>query len=419
MGLEDAGWPFDDFDSALANLLDSLPSRPRLLALGEPTHLEEAFPRLRNRMLRYLVEHEGYRCVAIESDCVAGLLVDDYVTGGAGSLDDVLRRGFSHRVGEYEATRELLIWLRDFNRNHPFADRVRFAGFDAPLEMISAASPRETLTELHRYLAAHLDAAVLPCPIEEIDRLIGDDALWTATEAMMDPAKSLGGSAEVARLRLIADDMRALLLAESPRLISATSRELWHRAALHARTAAGLLRYHAGLADTSPRRIPRLMGLRDAMMAENLAALPYRTLVFAHNSHLQRRLSVWELAGQRLEWWSAGAIMSAQIGDEYAFVALAVGSAPRHGVAAPAEDTFEGVLSTLPGDAYFFDSRRLADVLDGKILALRKGTASYFPFDPEHLRDTDGIAFLKQVADQNGAGSGIGAGSAIGSGSVS
>ncbi|SDM38568.1 erythromycin esterase family protein [Allokutzneria albata] len=397
MELVDTGWPLDDFDRALANLLGSLPARPRLLGLGEPMHLEEAFQRLRNRVLQYLVQHEGYRCLAIESDCVAGLLVDDYVTEGVGSLDDVLQSGFSHRVGEYEATRELLVWMREFNRDRPFADPVRFAGFDAPLEMTSAASPRQALTELHRYLSA----TALPCEIEEIDQLIGDDARWTATEAVMDPTKSLGGSAEVTRLRLIADDMQALLLAEAPRLVSATSRERWQRAALHARTAAGLLRYHAGLADTSSERIPRLMRLREAMMAENLAALPSRTLVFAHNRHLQREPSVWELAGQRLEWWSAGAITSAHLGDEYAFVALALGSAPQHGLPVPDEDTFEGVLSALPGEAFLFNSHLLAEALEGQNLALRKDTAThhtYFPIDPRHLSDTDGIVFLKHIA---------------------
>ncbi|WP_086821545.1 erythromycin esterase family protein [Allokutzneria sp. NRRL B-24872] len=396
MTVQDSGWACDDLGTALTNLLDSFPTRPRLLGLGEPMHLEEAFPRLRNRIFQHLVEHEGYRCVAIESDCLSGLIVDDYVTEGVGSLETVLRQGFSHQVGEYAATRELITWMRGFNEGRPFADRVRFAGFDAPLEMISAASPRQALLAVHAYLAG----TDLPCTAERIDQLIGDDAAWTSTEAMMDPAKSLGGSAEVKELRLIADELQALLLTESPRLISTTSLESWRRAALHARTATGLLRYHAAAADTSPQRISRMLGLREAMMAENLAALTHRTLVFAQNSHLQRQPSVWVLAGQRLEWWGAGAIMSPQLGDEYAFIALALGSAPHCGLPAPQPDTFEGVLSELPGDEYLFSSRQLAAALDGQNLVLRKDEAThqgYFPFDTRHLGDTDGIAFLKHV----------------------
>src|SRR5262249_41131500 len=97
----------------LDDFLHRLPTLPRLLGLGEPTHGVEAFPRLRNEMLRYLVEDAGYRSIAIESDCLAGLLVDSYVQTGDGELDDVLARGFSHGFGGYAANRELVAWLRE------------------------------------------------------------------------------------------------------------------------------------------------------------------------------------------------------------------------------------------------------------------------------------------------------------------
>lgn len=34
------------------------------------------------QLFRHLVEHEGYRSIAIESDCVAGLMVDEFVAEG-------------------------------------------------------------------------------------------------------------------------------------------------------------------------------------------------------------------------------------------------------------------------------------------------------------------------------------------------
>ncbi|MFD8552611.1 erythromycin esterase, partial [Streptomyces fradiae] len=42
-----------------AALMELLPSRPRLLGLGEPTHREEALLDLRNDLVRQLVEEEG------------------------------------------------------------------------------------------------------------------------------------------------------------------------------------------------------------------------------------------------------------------------------------------------------------------------------------------------------------------------
>ncbi|HEY5879251.1 MAG TPA: erythromycin esterase family protein, partial [Nakamurella sp.] len=78
-----------------------LPSRPRLLALGEPTHGEDTLLDLRNDLFRQLVEQQGFRTIAIESDCLTGLLVDDYVTSGTGNLDDVMEHGFSHEWGAF------------------------------------------------------------------------------------------------------------------------------------------------------------------------------------------------------------------------------------------------------------------------------------------------------------------------------
>ncbi|MFF4623247.1 erythromycin esterase family protein [Nonomuraea jabiensis] len=390
----DSGWPFTG--PAITKLLRSFPAPARLLGLGEPTHGEEAFLRQRNEAFRHLVEHEGHRSIAIESDCLAALAVDAYVTEGAGTLDDVMRRGFSHGLGGSAANRELVSWMREHNRHRPAAERIRFFGFDGPLELAGPGSPRQALAGLHGYLAAHLDVP----PLDVIDRLLGADSRWTNPDATMDPTRSVGRSPEAVELRLMADDLVTLLTAESPRLIGATSREAWWRACLFGRTATGLLRYHAAMADTSPARVARLMRLRDTMMADNLLALAPLygpALVYAHNRHLQRDRSVWQTAGWQggdllLEWWSAGAIVAAQLGEEYAFIASTVG-------AGSAPDTLEGVLhAALPHGAHLIASRRLAGALKGVELTPRTDTGSgYFALDPGQVHTTDGILFLRTI----------------------
>lgn len=95
----------------------------------------------RNRLFRQLVEQEGYRTIAIESDCLMGLLVDDYVTSGTGTLDEVMEHGFSHEWGAFAGNRELVRWMRAHNEGLPASEQVRFAGFDGPLEITGAASP--------------------------------------------------------------------------------------------------------------------------------------------------------------------------------------------------------------------------------------------------------------------------------------
>lgn len=316
-----------------ATVMRLLPARPRLLALGEPTHGEDALLDLRNELFRQLVEQEGYRTIAIESDCMMGVVVDEYVTSGTGTLDEVMEQGISHGWGASAANRELVCWMRAYNvrtddEGRPASERLRFAGFDGPLEITHAASPRHALTALHGYLAAQVDADLLPCTGETLDRLLGADDRWTNPAAMMDPAQSVGQSAEASHLRLLADDLVALLDAQTPHLLAATSRDDWDRARLYGRTATGLLRYHYWMADTSPARMARLCALRDVMMAHNLLAVATRgpALIHAHNSHLQREKSTMQMWQGPVEWWSAGALVSAQLGEGYAFVATALGT---------------------------------------------------------------------------------------------
>ena len=377
-----------------------LPARPRLLALGEPTHGEDTLLEARNDLFRQLVEQERFRTITIESDCMMGLVVDDYVASGAGTLDEAMERGFSHGFGASAANRELVRWMYEYNKGRPAPERLRFAGFDGPLEITGAASPRQALTALHAYLSTWVDADLLPCTAETLDRLLGAEDGWTNPAAMMDPAKSVGQTSEAKQLRLLADDLVAVLDTQTPHLLAASSRDDWNRARLYGRTATGLLRYHFWMADTSPSRMARLLGLRDSMMAANLLAIAEQgpALVYAHNAHLQRdksTMQLWLWEGT-VGWWSAGAIVSAHLGDGYAFLAMGLGTIRHRGVETPPPDTIEGLLYTLPEDRYVIDPRRLAAVLNDATPAPRMSPwFGYAPLDPAQVATTDGIMFVK------------------------
>ncbi len=223
---------------------------------------------------------------------------------------------------------------------------------------------------------------------------------------MTDPARSVGQSAEAARLRLLADDLVALLDTQLPHLVEATSGDDWDRARLYGRTATGLLRYHHWMADTSPARMTRLCAQRDVMMAHNLIALAERgrTFVHAHNSHLQRPKSSMRMWQGRVEWWSAGALVSAELGEEYAFVATALGTIRHQGVDTPPPDTVEGLLYALPEDRRVIDATRLNTALGDTPPAPRVSPwFGYSPLDPAHLTACDGIVFVKDVPQSQGA----------------
>ncbi|MBG0823015.1 erythromycin esterase family protein [Planomonospora sp. ID91781] len=381
MDIKDTARPLDG--PGVSAFLRSLPAEPLLLGLGEARHFVGELGESRNEIFRHLVEQEGYRSFAIESDCLMGLVVDDHITTGAGALDDVMERGFSHGFGASPANRELVRWMRAYNEEHD--EKLRFFGIDGPLEYW-AASPRQALTAL-----CDLLDGPLPCSRETLDTLLGPDDRWASEAAVRDPSRSIGRSDEARRLRLIADDLVALLDTQAPGL-SAQDRE---RAELYGRTAVGLLRYHHWMADASPARWTRLSALRDAMMAANLRAVAGRgpALVFAHNVHLQRNKSLMPFGDQVLEWWSAGAIAEAHLGGRYAFLASAFGTA---GDDAPPPDTVEGLLSALPWDRCLVDARRLAEAVTEPVPRVSRDFA-YFPLDPARLDTIDGVVFLDQA----------------------
>ncbi|MEU5261740.1 erythromycin esterase family protein [Amycolatopsis sp. NPDC021455] len=319
-----------------------------LLGLGEPTHFEPAFGRIRNELFARLAGH-GFRAIALETDRVA-------------ALDG----GFSHNFGEVDANRQLIAWLREYNENA--GEPLTFHGFDAPTEMFSAPSPRTYLEHARDYLGLDADIAALT----------GDDERWSRSEAIFDPAQSPGATAEARELRVIADDLLAALLARAPRLDAA-----WWRAKVHAMAGRGLLRYHAASAEPGDRdtRISRLAGMRAVLMAENLLDIhrsqPGRILVFGHNGHLQRSGS------------GAGAIVASLLGDRYAFVVGSLGHSDAIGLGEPEPDTYEGVLQQ--GTKTW----RLAGVPAGRKRTDTKPERGYFGLDRNVL---DGAAAVWHVA---------------------
>ncbi|GLW57620.1 erythromycin esterase family protein [Kitasatospora phosalacinea] len=398
--LGNAARPFTP--AALAALV---PAGTRLLALGEPTHGAEEFLDLRNELFRHLVVEHGYRSIAVESDCLAALTVDAYVGGADGALDTVLREGLGHGFGAYAGNRELIGWIREFNASAGAGERIRFYGADGPLEYTGAAAPGPALLRLHDFLADRLPAELLPGR-EELLLLCGPDERWTEPAATRDPSRSVGRTEDAVRLRLLADELSLLLAAHRPQCHEDED-ALW-RAELDARTATGLLRYHAATAGDGPDRLNSLMRQRDLMIADNLEAVLRRearrgpTLAFAHNRHLQREASRIPLGDHQLLWWSAGSLLESRLGDGYAFLATTFGHrAPDDH---PAPDTLEGLLATLPYPRAVLDPKQLAPAVRelGGVKARVPADHTYFGLDPAALEQVDAVVFVRGIARQQG-----------------
>lgn len=387
--------PLDD-PAGIGRVLDELiaarTAPPTLFALGEPTHGIAAFPLLRNDILAHLVKC-GYRSVVLETDVFAASVVDDHVNGAATDLDTVLDTGFSHGFGAVPGNRELVEWLRAVNADRAPRDRVRFHGFDAPVEFSGAPSPRRALFAV----VDQLPVALRPESVVDLDALLGDDADWSNPAAMYDPAASIGESDRVRALRLIADDLASALHRAAPVLHPAdpTGHAL---ATTHARTAQGLLRYHAAMARPGPDRIATLLGLRAEMMAENLLAIVAReqprgpSLVFAHNAHLQRAPSHLSVGDDVVSWGSAGSLVELALGERYVFAAT-----DAHPDSDPG--TLQGLLAAATHRRALFLSPALRAALPPSMRTSEPIVAGHIPLIPADLDGTDAVIF---VADTDG-----------------
>ncbi|MFI9388724.1 erythromycin esterase family protein [Kutzneria sp. NPDC052558] len=345
-----------DTPSSLATAVDELlPATPTLLGLGEPTHGIKEFLLLRNE----LVALRRWRAIALETDFFAAARVDDYVNGGLADLDSMLDKGFSHGFGTIPGNRELLEWLRAHNADQAPEDRIRFHGFDAPTEFAAAPSPRSFLIAVDTYLNAGSAA--------EITALAGDDGDWSNPAAMYDPTKSIGNSDQARALRVIAED-----LADAAS-VDPEAHDL-------ARTALGLLRYHAAMATEAPDRIGNLSRVRSEMMADNLLAIIARergpVLAFAHNHHLQRTNA------------SAGARVAAVLGPQYVVITSDANPQSEPG-------TLQHTLASATTRRALFRTEELR----GETRAGDPILPGHLPLTPDDLTGADAVVF---IADTDG-----------------
>ena len=281
-------------NSSIDRLVTQFGEPVELLGLGEALHGGEEILIFRNRLFQRLVERHGYSAIAIESSFPRGRLVDDYVAGwGQPSFDAVAQAGFSHGFGRLEANRELVEWMRHYNSDPSHRTKIRFYGFDSPTEMSYADSPGHILRFVLDYITA-LDDACGKSYRQKIEPLLGRSSDWEKLATLFDPSKSIGLSSAARQLRIELEDLMAELLVRRPEFVSRSGKERYSEAVHYARLARWLLGYHAVMGEKSSQRTSRLLGIRDACMAENLAYILSceqgrgRILAYAHNSHLQK-----------------------------------------------------------------------------------------------------------------------------------
>lgn len=402
----------DTLHVAIDTMIASLDDSAELLGFGEALHGGEALLLFRNRLFQRLVEAHGYSAIAIESSFPRARLVNEYIAGrGPASYAAVQDDGFSHGFGGLDANRELVEWMRQYTADPSHGIRLRFYGFDSPSEMIGTDSPRNVLQVVLDYLDS-IDGSSHQRR-ERIESLLGSDADWENPAASMDPTMSVGLSAAAVALRIETEDLMSELQIRRPELVARSGRGQYMEALQHVSVARQLLNYHATLARTSDDRISELLGIRDAMMADNLAYMVARergrgkVLVFAHNRHLQRGKIHWQLGPHSTSWWPAGAQLNELFGTRYVSIGSGLGISEANGIGQPEPGTLEALLTSLPGSAVLIPTHKGQGLPTSDIASLpvRSGSmknSTYMPLTPESFSDFDWLAVLDSTAYSRG-----------------
>ncbi len=400
------------FNAAVDKVMASSDDRVELLGLGEALHGGEDILILRNQFFQRLVEAHGYSAIAVESSFPRAHIVNEYVAGRGPTSYEVQESGFSHGFGRLEANRELVEWMRRYNADPSHRVKLRFYGFDSPTEMTGTDSPSQVLRFVLDYLAS-IEDGISQEHRSRIDLLLGQDADWENPAAMMDPTKAIGLSPAATALRIETEDLIAELQVRRPELVAKSDQGRYLEALQYAVMARQLLNYHAVLARQSSDRFVKLLGIRDAMMADNLAYMVSRergrgnVLAFAHNSHLRRGKAQWQLGADVHTWWPAGAHLHEIFGPRYAVIGTAVGESLANGIGQPETGTLENRLTAVPGPARFIPTHRGQGLPPSAIAALptRSGSrknSTYFALTPESLTDFDWLAVLDSTAYSRG-----------------
>ncbi|MFB4270625.1 erythromycin esterase family protein [Nonomuraea sp. GTA35] len=311
-----AGWAgdhalaLDTLDSRLAvddlEPLRDIVGGARVVALGESSHHIREFYQVRHRILRFLVERCGFEVYALEAPFTQGQVLDGWVRGGPGTVEQVAADGIALSLGRCREMHETLTWMRERNLTAA-APPLRCLGTDLSG---AAGSPLPALEEVAGYVRraapealAALDQAV------SVARRFHDPATITA----LGRYQSLGPGEQdllTSALSLLMGHLQRLALVQRARGHGAEhDTAMWHL-----RGAWYLDQLHRANAREG---FESASTFRDVYMAESVLRLlegGTRVVLAAHNWHIQRTPAADSQGNPLLP---AGVHLAAALGDDY------------------------------------------------------------------------------------------------------
>ncbi|MGP3921028.1 erythromycin esterase family protein [Nonomuraea sp. 10N515B] len=293
--------PVDDLEP-----LRDIVGGARVVALGESSHHIREFYQVRHRILRFLVERCGFEVYALEAPFTQGQVLDGWVRGGPGTVEQVAADGIALSLGQCQEMHEALTWMRERNRTTA-EPPLRCLGTDLPG---AAASPLPALEEVADYVR-RVTPEVLPLLEQALSvaRRFDDPVTFTALGRYqsLDPGEQDLLTSALSRLM---GHLQRLALVQRARGHGAEhDTAMWHL-----RGAWYLDQLHRANAQEG---FESASTFRDVYMAESVLRLVEdgtRVILAAHNWHIQRTPAA-DSQGHPL--LPTGAHLAAALGDDY------------------------------------------------------------------------------------------------------
>lgn len=318
-----------------------------VVGLGEAAHGSRELFRVKHRMVRYLVEHMGFRTVGFEQDFAWGTVIDQYVRTGEGDPRELVR-GMSSPLWATEEILDLITWMRAYNTEHE--DQVRFFGTDLlVLQQLSFDRVRAFVGRAAPDRRAELESQLGPLDL---------------TGPYYQHFQWYAGRTSEEQLRLVEHGEAVVGLLES---IDAGSSDMeCQYARQHARAITGWYEYYRGSASLRPNR--------ERFIADSVAWWKRlhggRIAYWAANVHTGAAAeTTFEMPGDTSTGAWAGSHLRERFGRRY----VSIGTAFQRGtitsgwappapvdVAAPPAHLLEAVLGRAEAPDYLLDLREHA-----------------------------------------------------------
>jgi erythromycin esterase-like protein len=308
-----------EMDADITDLapLGTLVGDADVVSFGETVHFSYGYARARARLIRYAIEHLGFRGLAFEGNWVAAFSVDAYVKGEA-TIEEAID-GLNFETWRNRPTVDLLSWIRTFNEAHP-GDPVTVFGMDTQnpandgLQIRLLADALVAGETLDADAAGAIRDGLRACP-----------GAWQASlaEAEMDPVDGpiLLGTAVYFDERFdtcnATLDAIAATFASVDAELDARQRAFVHVALTSLRAFQAEIYYYV----SDP---VRSYEVRDAAAADTfltlraLLAPGLRVALFAHNWHIERNST----DDTNWSFESTGTHLAHALGDGYAPIGL-------------------------------------------------------------------------------------------------